>query len=294
MSTNTLLSMRIFCTVAELRSFTAAADKFNIAHSAVSKHVAMLERRLSARLLNRTSRHVSLTEIGASYLEQARRVLEAVDEMEAAARNTAIKPSGILRISAPPWLANSDFVALLAKYRHSYPDVILDVDVDLIERGISHDHGDLDIALRITNNPGEGMVAQHLATLTFRLVATPEYLDTHQRPAKPGDVDGWPLLHYSVYATDGTVVFRSGDRVTFKPILQSSSTALLYLAVRAGIGPAFMPAAMVERDVAEGRLEYVLPEATASPIKLYAVYPRRPYVSAKVKSFLKFLEAAYR
>ena len=110
----------------------------------------------------------------------------------------------------------------------------------------------------------------------------------------PSDVDGWPLLHYSAYPTDGTVVFRSGDRVTFRPIMRSSSTALLYLAVRAGIGPAFMPAALIERDVAEGRLEYVLPEGTASPIKLYAIYPRRPYVSAKVKTFLRFLEAAYK
>jgi len=293
MSTNTLLSMRIFCTVAELRSFTAAADRFNIAHSAVSKHVAMLERRLSARLLNRTSRHVSLTEVGARYLEQARRVLESVDEMEAAARKTAVRPSGILRISAPPWLVNDDFVSLLAGYRKSYPDVVIDIDIDLIERGTSYDYGDLDIALRITNSPGDEMVAQHLATLTFRLVATPAYLDDRGRPASPADVDGWPLLHYSAYPTDASVVFRSGDHVTFKPIMRSSSTGLLYLAVRAGIGPAFMPAAMVERDVAEGRLEYVLPEETASPMKLYAIYPRRPYVSAKVKTFLKFLETAY-
>ncbi|MCW3838247.1 LysR family transcriptional regulator [Sphingomonas canadensis] len=290
---NTLLSMRIFCTVAELRSFTATADRFNMAHSAVSKHVAMLERRLSARLLNRTSRHVSLTEVGAQYLEQARRILESIDEMEGSVRNTAIKPSGLLKISAPPWLVNDDFVGVLAGYRRSYPDVDIDIDIDRIERNASHEYGDLDIAIRITNTPGEGMIAQHLATLTFRLVATPAYLDSRGRASKAADVDGWPLLHYSAYSNDGTVVFRSGDRVTFKPIMRSSSTALLYHAVRAGIGPAFMPSTMVERDVAEGRLEHVLPEETASPMKLYAIYPRRPYVSAKVKSFLKFLETAY-
>ncbi len=294
MSSDTLLSMRIFCAVAELRSFTAASDRFNMAHSAISKHVAMLEQRLSARLLNRTSRHVSLTEVGANYLEQARRILESIDEAEAAVRNTAVKPSGILRISAPPWLANSDFVSLLADYRRSFPDVHLDVGIDLIEHGMPYDFGNLDIALRIIRAPDEGMIAQHLATLTFRLVATPEYLDRHCRPSSPSDVDGWPLLHYSVYAADGTVVFRSGHRVTFKPVMRSSSTALLYLAVRAGIGPAFMPSTMIEKDVMEGRLEYVLPEETASPIKLYAIYPRRPYISAKVKTFLKFLKAAYK
>ncbi|MEZ5894525.1 MAG: LysR family transcriptional regulator, partial [Parvularculaceae bacterium] len=120
---DTLLSIRIFCTVAELRSFSAAASKFNIAHSAVSKHVATLEQRLSARLLNRTSRSVSLTEVGSVYLQQARHVLELLDEMEAAARNTSAKPSGNLKISAPPWFANTDFVSLLAGYRSTYPDV---------------------------------------------------------------------------------------------------------------------------------------------------------------------------
>jgi DNA-binding transcriptional LysR family regulator len=291
---NILLSMRIFCTVADLRSFTAAADRLDLAHSAVSKHVAMLERRLSARLLNRTSRHVSLTEVGAAYLEQARRILESVDEVEAGIRTTAVKPSGLLKISAPPWLANSEFVSLLADYRRAYPDVDIDIDIDLVERGASHEYSNLDIALRITHTPDEGMIAQHLTTLTFRLVATPAYLDDHGRPQSAADVDGWPLLHYSAYPSDGTVVFRSGDRVTFRPVMRSASTALIYLAVRAGMGPAFMPSAMVERDVAEGRLEYVLPVETASPIKLYAIYPRRPYVSAKVKSFLRFLEAAYK
>lgn len=287
-----LLSMRIFCTVAELRSFTGAADRFNMAHSAISKHVALLERRLSARLLNRTSRHVSLTEVGEVYLQQARRILESVDETEAVVRGNVIKPSGVLKLSVPPWLLNSKFASMLADFREAHPEVDLDIDVDLIERSSSYEFNDLDLALRITNDPGEGMVVHDLMTLKFRLVATPTYLDRHGRPTKPSDIDGWPLLSYAPYY-HSTIVFRSGDRVTFRPIMRSSSTVLLYLAARAGIGPAFMPAALIERDVAEGRLEFVLPEETATPIKLCAIYPRRPYVPAKLKTFLRFLEAAY-
>ncbi len=291
---NLLQSMRIFCTVAEQRSFTAAALKHNVAHSAVSKHVAFLEQRLSARLLNRTSRRVSLTEVGEKYVEQARRIVDSVDEVEAGVRGTAVKPSGVLRISAPPWLANNDFVSLLADYRRAYPEVTFDIDIDRIELGSSREYGDLDIALRVTNLPDEGMVSQHLATFTFRLVATSSFLDVQGRPNSPDDVDGWPLLHYSAYSPDASVVFRSGHHVTFRPILRSSSTQLLYRGVCAGIGPAFMPSAMIERDVAEGRLEYVLPEETASPMKLFAIFPRRPYVSAKVTTFLRYLEAAFR
>jgi DNA-binding transcriptional LysR family regulator len=285
--------MRIFCTVAELRSFTAAADRFNIAHSAVSKHVAMLERHLSARLLNRTSRHVGLTEVGEGYLEKAQRILASIDEVEGGVRNTSAKPSGLLRISVPPWLANEDFGVLLANYRSAYPDVALDIDLDILELGRSNDYRDLDVALRVTNVPDEGTIARYLATLKFRIVATPAFLDRHGRPARPEDLNGWPLLHYSAYSPDASVVFRTGEQVTFKPILRSTSTATLYHAVRAGVGPAFMPSAMIERDVREGRLEYVLPIETASPMKLYAICPTRPYTSAKVTTFLDFLEAAY-
>lgn len=290
---NLLLSMRIFCTVAELRSFTAAADRFNIAHSAVSKHVAMLERHLSARLLNRTSRHVGLTEVGENYLEQAQRILASIEEVEGGVRNTSAKPSGLLRISVPPWLANEDFGALLARYQRSYPDVKLDVDLDLIELGRSSEYRDLDVALRVTNVPDEGTIARCLATLTFRIVATPAFLDQHGRPARPEDLNGWPLLHYSAYSPDVSVVFRTGEHVTFKPILRSSSTITLYHAVCAGMAPAFMPSAMIERDVREGRLEYVLPEETASPIRLYAICPKRPYTPAKVTTFLEALEEAF-
>lgn len=290
---NLIFSMRVFCTVAELRSFTGAADRFNIAHSAVSKHVAMLERHLSARLLNRTSRHVGLTEVGENYLAQAQRIIASIDEVEDGVRNTSAKPSGLLRVSVPPWLANEDFGTLLANYHRSYPDVKVDIALDLIELGESSEYRDLDVALRVTNAPEAGMIARALTTLTFRLVATPEFLDRQGRPASPEDLNGWPLLHYSAYAPDVSVVFRTGQHVTFKPILRSSSTAILHHAVRAGIGPAFMPSAMIERDVREGRLEYVLPIETASPIKLYAIHPVRPYTPAKVTTFVEFLEAAF-
>jgi len=290
---NILQSMRVFCTVAELRSFTGAADRLNIAHSAVSKHVAMLEQRLSARLLNRTSRHVSLTEVGEAYLDQARHILDSVEELEAGVRHTAVKPSGILKISVPPWLANGDLARLLAEYRRTCPDVAFDIVLDRVELGAPHDYGDLDIALRVTNFPDENMVAHHLATFKFRLAATPSFLDEHGRAANPEEVNGWPLLHYSAYSPDASVVFRSGHHVTFRPILRSTSTEIIYQAMRAGMGPAFMPSAMIERDVAEGLLEHVLPVETASPIRLYALHPRRPYVSAKVTSFLSFLEMAY-
>src|SRR5262245_44941605 len=179
---NLLLSMRIFCTVAEHRSFSVAATRHDIAHSAVSKHVAFLEQHLSARLLNRSSRRVNLTEVGATYFEQARRLVDSLDEIEAGIRGSSAKPSGILKVSVPPWLANGDFPPLLARYREAYPEVRFDIVIDAVELGASREYGEPDIALRITHAPDEDMVAQQLATLKFRLVATPSFLDVQGRP----------------------------------------------------------------------------------------------------------------
>ena len=289
---NLLQSMRIFCIVAERRSFTAAADELNIAHSAISKHVAQLEQRLSVRLLNRTSRHVSLTEQGEIYLRQSQLVLDSIEDMENHLRDSEAQPSGVLRISAPPWMVNSEFAAVLANYRERYPEVRLEVDLDLVELGSSKGHSNLDIALRVTHSPEPGMEARHITTITFRLVATPDFLDRQGRPGGPADLNGWPLLHYS--ATPATsVTFRTGESVTFTPIMRSSSVVVLQYAALIGMGPVFLPAAMTERDVAEGRLEYVLPIETSTPINLYAFCPLRPFMPARVAAFLKMLEAAY-
>src|ERR1700736_2399425 len=114
---DTLVSIRVFWTVAELKSFMAAAGRLGVSPAMASKHVMHLEERLSARLLNRTSRHVSLTETGALYFEQSRQMVDGLDELEAAVNQTAVAPKGRLRLSAPVWLANPLFVGLLGGYR---------------------------------------------------------------------------------------------------------------------------------------------------------------------------------
>lgn len=234
-----------------------------------------------------------MTEFGESYFDQAMRILDSIEDMEEGIRGAVVKPSGVLKVSVPPWLVNGDFAELLANFRKACPDVTLDLALDLVELGASSDYRDLDIALRLTNFPDEGMAAHHLASFTFRLVATPEFLGKQGRPSRVEDVNGWPLLHYSAYSADASVAFRSGHQIAFRPVMRSTSTEMLYQAVLAGIGPAFMPSAMIGRDVDEGKLEYVLPVETASPIKLYALCPSRPYMSAKVTTFLEFLSQAY-
>src|ERR1700741_2207386 len=126
---DTLLSLRVFCSVVDLKSFTAAADRHDMSPTMASKHVRSLESRLGTRLLNRTSRHVSMTETGALYFNQAKQTLESLDEVEAAVSNTTVIPRGTLRLAAPLWFDNAPFSAMLAEFDLRYPDIRFDIEL---------------------------------------------------------------------------------------------------------------------------------------------------------------------
>jgi len=287
---DTLVSIRVFCAVAELKSFSAAAERLAMSPAMTSKHVMHLEAHLSARLLNRTSRHVSLTETGALYFEQARQMMEGLDEVEAAVSQTVLAPKGRLRMSAPVWMANPLFAEVLADYRARYPDVTLEIDlsgrlVNLVEEGF-------DLALRVTSAPDPGLIARTIADASFHFVASRKFLKKRGRPASPDDLQGAPLLAYSFVHADGVVPLQGeqGRRVVrFAPVLQSANETLLHQACLHGMGFAFLPKWLVSDDVAAGRLERILPEKLYYAGKLLAVYPSRKYLSLKVRSFLDFI-----
>jgi DNA-binding transcriptional LysR family regulator len=155
---DTLVSLKVFCLVVELKSFSSAARRLGISTAMASKHVMHLERRLNTRLLNRTSRSLSLTESGALYFDHSRRTLNDLEDVEAAVTKATVVPRGILRISAPVWLANPSFVGVLADYQARYPDVQLDIDlsgriVNLVEEGF-------DLALRVARTLGDSLIAR--------------------------------------------------------------------------------------------------------------------------------------
>lgn len=289
---DTLLSMRVFCAVADHRSFTVAAKRLDLSPAMVSKHVMHLESRVGNRLLNRTSRHVSLTETGALYFDQTKRMLEGLDEVEAAISNTTLMPRGTLRLSAPVWVASQCFSALLAGYHRCYPDVCLDMDLSGRIANLA-DEG-FDLALRATapERLDPGLVARPLMQIRFCLVASPTYLRHAGRPKKIADLNGHALLRYSGMASNDRVTFDNADdrhTVTFRTVMQSENETLLHMAALHGMGVAFLPTWMVEHDVAQGNLKAVLPHVTTVGTTLHAVYPSRKYLSAKVRSFIDYL-----
>lgn len=289
---DTLTSLRVFCLVSELKSFTAAADRLGLSPAMASKHVMHLENRLGTRLLNRTSRHVSLTEAGALYVSQARQMLEGLDEVEAAVSNVAVRPRGTLKLSAPVWVANNLIAGMLAEYHQRYPEVCLDMDfsgriVNLVDEGF-------DLALRATSPErlDAGLIARPLMDVVFHLVGSPAYLSRTGRPEKLADLNGHSLLHYSGVSSGGSLTVdgpKGQETVKMQIVMQSENETMLHLAALEGMGLVFLPIWMAQPDVAGGRLEVVMPDVLHFDVTLYAVYPSRKYLSAKVRTFIDFL-----
>jgi DNA-binding transcriptional LysR family regulator len=287
---DSLFSLRVFAAVAESKSFATVADRLDISAAMTSKHVQHLEAKLGARLLNRTSRSVSLTEAGAIYLAAVRPLLEELDEVGARLAQSTIDPRGTLKLSLPIWLADSGFVRVLATYRARYPEVIFDLDlsgrqVNLVEDGY-------DLALRVSPTLDEGLIARRLADVTFNIVATPALLDQIGRPKEVSDLAGVPFLAYSPVSTGGRVRLGLGPNapeVRMIPVLQSANETVLFQAALEGMGIAIMPHLVARPHLAAGRLERLLPNLPAPMVALSAIYPDRSYLPAKTRSFLDFL-----
>lgn len=285
-----LLGLRVFATVAELRSFSAASARLDLSPAMTSKHVQHLEARVGARLLNRTSRSVSLTEAGTLYLATVRTLLEGLDQTEAQLSQTTLSPKGILKVSLPVWMANPAFARLLAAFHGKNPAVTLDLDlsgrkVNLVDEGY-------DLALRATPAMDDMLIARPLATIRFALVGTPALLDRLGRPRGPEALRGAPFLAYSPVAPDGRIrLGREPDApwLHLRPILLSGNETLLHFAAREGLGLSMMPYWLVRKDLAEGLLEPALPPEFWPAVTLNAVYPNRSYLPAKTRSFLDFL-----
>lgn len=285
-----LVGLRVFATVAELRSFSAAAERLGLSPAMTSKHIQHVEARVGARLLNRTSRSVSLTESGTLYLATVRTLLEGLEQAEAQLSHTTVSPKGTLKVSLPVWMANPAFARLLVAFRAQHPAVTLDLDlsgrkVNLVEEGF-------DLALRVTASLDDTLIARRLATIRFALVGTPELLDRLGRPQGPEQLRGAPFLAYSAVSPDGRVRLGSGPdapELHLTPVLLSGNESLLYLAAREGLGLSMMPHWLVQEDLALGRLEAALGQELWPEVTLHAVYPNRSYLPAKTRSFLDYL-----
>jgi DNA-binding transcriptional LysR family regulator len=282
--------LEAFVAVVDAGSFVQGAEALRTSRAAVSKHVQDLERRLGARLLNRTTRRQSLTDAGRRYFERAREILEALADADAAIASSAPHASGTLRVAAPLTFGVLHLAPLWGEFMARYPDVRLDIQlsdrvVDLVDEGF-------DVAVRIARLPDSSLVSRRLATARMIMCASPAYLHLHGVPGTLAEVAQRPVLAYDYLASGDTWTFeRSGatHRVTTRPVMRANNGDTCRAAALAGCGIVLQPSFLVAGDLARGDLVEVLPEYRGVELGLYAVYPSRTLLSAKVRALVDFL-----
>lgn len=286
-----LHAMTVFAKVVEQGSFARAAERLSISSSACSRQVAELEAHLETRLLNRTTRRLSLTEGGQGFYERCVQLLADLDEAEQAAAQNAARPRGTLRVTTSINFGVRHVSPAIGAFLAKYPDVRFNVSlsdriVDLVEEGY-------DLAIRIGSAGGETLVARKLGEARMVACASPAYLKAHGAPKTPEDLARHSCLTYEYMPLRNVWTFRGKDgrehAVRVSGPLHSNNGDLLAAAAVAGVGIAYEPEFILGPDLKAGRLVPILGSYTSPLGPIYAVYPSRRYLSAKVRAFVDFL-----
>lgn len=290
-----LRAFEVFAQVVSRGSFTRAADALDTSPANVTRYVNELEAHLGARLLNRSSRRLSLTESGAALYERCRAIIEDVAEAEAVAGATALHPRGRLRINAPLSFGVLHLAPLWPAFLQRYPDVQLDVAlvdrvVDLVEEGY-------DLAVRIARTGSTAYVARKLASSRNVAAASPAYLKRKGRPKAPADLRDHACVGYTYSATGDDWPFQGPDgrteTVTVAGGLATNNGDTVRAAGVAGYGVIWAPTFLIGEDLRAGRLVEVMPGYSLPAIDVQAVYPSRRHLSAKVRVMVDFLADAF-
>jgi len=287
----------IFARVAELGSFSRAAERLGLPKSTVSRRLAALEQRMGERLLLRTTRRQTLTEFGLQLLDHARQVVAEVDAVGLLREQRQAAPSGRLRVSMPSDFANLLLADSLAAFMALHPAISLELDlsprrVDLLGEGF-------DVAVRMGDLPDDALlVASKLAVFTFSLYASPDHLAEHGDPQTPDDL----ARHTAVRLMRGNgepagwTLLQGGHRWEGVPVgrLSANSPEMLMRLARAGAGIAALPDGFAQAAVREGALRRVLPAWSLPSNTAWAVYPGRKLMPAKTRAFVDMLQLALR
>lgn len=288
--------LQTFVTVAESGSFTAAADRLGLTRAMTSRHVQALEDRLGVRLLQRTTRRVSLTEAGLSYLERARRLLADFDEAETEVRGERVSPRGTLRVNAPVSFGRTHLAATLPAFLERFPELSVELTVndrvvDLIEEGY-------DVAVRIGRLTDSTLVARRLGTIAVQLAASPQYLARRGTPANPAELERHAWLGYTYSTGPGSqrLVHSDGSEVTlrFEGPLTANNGDILVEAAAGGAGIVLQPEFILRPYVDSGRLVTVLPDWRAPDLGVHAIHHQSRHVAAKVRAFVDHLVECFR
>jgi len=288
-------SMEVFRRVVEASSFSAVARETNMSQSTVSKHVAALEERLDAKLLNRSTRSLNLTEAGNEYYHYCVRILNDFNEAEASVGKGKIKPTGTLRLSASAAFGKVFIIPFMNDFLSRYPDIDCDLIfndhyIDLVKEGI-------DLAIRVGPLSDSTLIARKIGMSARVVVASPGYLVEHGRPKKPVDLLKHDCLLYSQQKSPDLWFFHStqvGDEtVRVNSRLKASSPEVVVDAALADMGIAIVCEWYVREYIKQGKLKVILPDYKPTPHEVHAVYPERRFVPQKVKRVIECLRDSF-
>lgn len=290
-----LAAMQVFAQVVESGSFAKAATRLDLSTSATSRHVADLESHLQTRLLNRTTRRVSLTESGRAYYERCVQLLGDLEEAEQEAGSAAVVPRGTIKMTTSGVFGTRHVAPAIAAFLAEHPQVRFDVSlservVDLVEEGF-------DLGIRIGTTGSENLVARKLGETRIVPCAAPSYLAARGAPKVPEDLQSHNCFTYEYVIPRNVWRFRGpGDEeraVRVSGSLHSNNGDFVAEAAARGAGIVFEPAFIVGPEVRAGRLVPLLQDFEPLPMPIYVVYPSRKHLSAKVRLFVEFLVRSF-
>ncbi len=283
-----------FVAVAQLGSFVKAADRLGISKAMVSRHVSELEARLGVRLMQRSTRRVSLSDAGAEYLQRCVQILGELHDANAAVSASAVQAQGLLKVTAPLTFGIRHMAPLWGEFLRIHPRVELEVNlndrvVDLIEEGY-------DLAVRIGQLASSSLIARRISGTRLVLCASPRYLQQAAPIHALDDLSDHDVIAYTYLATGEQWSFTGpqGMRsITVYPRLRSNSGDTCRAAALADQGIVFQPSFLVGEDLKAGRLVEILPQYAGPELDISVVYPSRHHLSHKVRAMVEFLSAAF-
>ncbi len=281
---NKLSCMQSFVSVAHSGNFSTSADQLSISKAYVSKQISQLEEHLGVRLLQRTTRQVSLTSNGQAYYEQCRSLLMELEELEESMRSRNAALSGQLRITGPGSFSELHLIPIISIYSMKYPEVRLKLEftdkvLDLVEERI-------DIGIRIGLLNDSSLVARRLTNTTMMLCASLEFVRKEGGPKTLEEIHNFPCIVDENYPGGNHWSFESSQIVAVKGSIAVNSAQAARSIVLAGHGIGFLPSFVIGNDIKEGRLAHLLPHIQCESLDVFAIYPHRKHLSTKIRLFI--------
>ena len=288
-------SMEVFVKVAQAGSLSAAAQTLGFSKSTVSKHLSALEEHLGVLLVNRTTRRLSLTELGAAYRDHAQRILAEIEETELAIQEHTVEPKGRLKVSAPMSFGILHLAPLLPGFMTAHPRI--EVELSLDDRRIDLIDDGFDLAIRIGRLEDSTLLARRLASVHFVCAAADRYLDRHRPIGHPDDLASHNCLRYTLGRQPHEWRFSRGDEVAAIKVtgmLAANNGDALREAAVGGLGIIYQPVFIIDADLRAQRLKPLLEDWKTPTIDIHAVFPEQRRLQPKLRRFVDYLADAFK